>query len=219
MIRWWPSRCSWAARMHEPAAEPRRPVVLNAGAGVGEGAGLPAFFGHWQQLRVDVNPLAEPDLVANIVDLSAIPDGSVDAIWSSHCIEHLFAHEVPRALAEFRRVLAEDGFACLIVPDLQAIAEWIATDRLHETIYYSAAGPVTAHDMLWGYMPALAEGNLSMAHRCGFTPTLFLERLNAAGFPQIVLRRRNNLELVALVLAQVAESSLRRDTLLAALAL
>jgi hypothetical protein len=152
------------------------------------------------------------------VDLSAIPDGSIDAIWSTHCMEHLFSHEVPLALAEFRRVLADTGFACIIVPDLQAIAEWISGDRLHEAIYESAAGPVTAHDMIWGFGPAIAHGDLAMAHRCGFTPTLFLERLNAAGFPEIVLRRRSNLELGALVLAQMSSSSERRENLLVDLA-
>ncbi len=203
----------------QAGTEPPQPVVLNAGSGVAGGTGLPAYFGNWRELRVDINPLTEPDVVANIADLSTIPDGSVDAVWSAHCIEHLFPHEVPRALTEIRRVLSADGFACLIVPDLQAIAEWIATDRLHEPIYESAAGPVTAHDMLWGFGPAIAQGNTTMAHRCGFTPTLFLERLSAAGFAEIVLRRRSNLELAALVLTQRSESSSRRETLLAALAL
>jgi SAM-dependent methyltransferase len=198
--------------------ERARPVVLDAGCGAPDAAMLPAYFQSWRHLRVDINPLAEPDLVASIVDLSAIADGSIDAIWSTHCLEHLFPHEVPIALAEFRRVLADTGFACIIVPDLQAIADWISGDRLHETIYESAAGPVTAHDMVWGFGPAIARGELAMAHRCGFTPTLFLERLHAAGFPEIVLRHRPNLELGALVLANLSGSSERRDSLLAALA-
>ena len=198
--------------------ERARPVVLDAGCGAPDGAMLPAYFQNWRHLRVDINPLAQPDLVASIVDLSAIADGSIDAIWSTHCLEHLFPHEVPIALGEFRRVLADTGFACIIVPDLQAIADWISGDRLHETIYQSAAGPVTAHDMVWGFGPAIARGELAMAHRCGFTPTLFLQRLNAAGFPEIVLRRRPNLELGALVLANLSGNSERRDSLLAALA-
>jgi SAM-dependent methyltransferase len=199
--------------------QPLAPVVLNAGAGAADGAALPAYFDSWRQLRVDVDPDTGPDLVASIVDLASIPDGSIDAVWSSHCIEHLFSHEVPRALSEFRRVLTGTGFACLIVPDLQAIAEWIAADRLHETIYESAAGPVTAHDMLWGFGAAIAKGQLAMAHRCGFTPTVLLERLSAAGFEEIVLRRRSNLELAALVLPEAAQSATRRETLMAALAL
>jgi SAM-dependent methyltransferase len=198
-------------------AKARRPLVLNAGSGEPGNGALPEYFKGWRQTRVDVDPLAQPDLVASVADLSAIPDGSVDAVWCAHCIEHLFVHEVPRALAEFRRVMAAGGFACIIVPDIQGIAEWIAEDRLHETIYESASGPVTAHDMLWGFGPAIAQGNVAMAHRCGFTPTHFLNHLNSAGFAEIVLRRRSNLELRALVLAQASASDERRDALMQAL--
>jgi SAM-dependent methyltransferase len=156
-----------------------------------------------------------PDILASIADLSAIPDATADAVWSAHCLEHLFAYEVPAALAEFRRVLRKTGFACIVVPDLQAIAEWIGTDRLHETIYESAAGPVTAEDMLWGFSPAISRGDIAMAHHCGFTPTLLLQRLTEAGFPEIILRRKSNLELVALALPRISDGVERRETLLA----
>jgi SAM-dependent methyltransferase len=161
-----------------------------------------------------VNGAVEPDLVASVTDLSTIADGSIDAVWSAHCVEHLYAHEVPLALAEFHRVLNATGFACIIVPDLQSIAEWVANDRLDEPIYDSSAGPVTAHDMLWGFGPAIADGDVAMAHRCGFTPTLFLERLRGAKFAEIALRRRSNLELAALALREDSGSHLRRESLL-----
>jgi len=195
----------------------KRPILLNAGCGPAEHSVLPSFFGTWRQIRVDVNPANKPDILTSIVDLSMIEDGAVQAVWSSHCIEHLFAHEVPRALAEFHRVLGARGFACIRVPDLQAIAQWIATDRLDEVIYDSAAGPVTAHDMVWGYSPAIAGGDLAMAHRCGFTPTSFLRRLGAAGFAEIALRRLSNLELMALALRTESAGPARREALLAEL--
>lgn len=212
-----PKRNKTPARSARGAS--RTPIVLNAGSGTGEGSRLPAYFDGWRHLRVDINPLTEPDLVANVADLSEIPDASVDAIWCAHCIEHLYLHEVPRAFDGFRRILAKTGFACIIVPDLQSIAEWVATDRLHEVIYESAAGPVTAHDMLWGYGPAIEHGLVEMAHRCGFTPTLLLERLSDAGFAEIVLRRRANLELAAVVMAQRSSGGARRNALMKSLAL
>jgi hypothetical protein len=197
----------------------RCPVFINAGCGSMENSRLPGFFSKWRQIRVDVDPGWQPDVVANISDLSVIPNATADAVWSAHCVEHLFAHQVPLALAEFRRVLLGSGFACIIVPDLQAIAQWIATDRVHETIYESPAGPVTAHDMLWGFGQAIAQGHSAMAHHCGFTPTLFLKCLQEAGFAEIVLRRKSNLELVALALPQISESSERREALMADLGL
>jgi SAM-dependent methyltransferase len=196
-------------------ARRRRPIFINAGCGPRKNSRLPKFFSRWRQIRVDIDARLKPDVVANIADLSAFPDGTVDAVWSAHAIEHLFAWQVPMALGGFRRVLRDTGFACIVVPDLQAIAQWIATDRLQETIYESAAGPVTAHDMIWGFGLAIACGNTAMAHHCGFTPTLFLERLKDAGFAEIVLRRKTTLELVALALPQVSENAERRETLLA----
>jgi len=198
----------------------RRRVLLNAGCGEPDNTRLPRFLQKWKQIRVDIDPDLKPDLVADITDLSAIPDGTADGVWASHCIEHLFAYQVPKALAEFRRVLRDTGFACIIVPDLQAIAHWIATDRLQETIYESLAGPVTAHDMVWGFGRAIALGKTAMAHRCGFTPTLFLQHLKDAGFAEIVLRRRRNrLELAALALRRPSGGAEGRGALMTALGL
>src|ERR1700692_3574983 len=151
-------------------------LVVNVGCGPRDGRRLPPLFAPWRLLRVDIDAVVEPDIVADATDLSPIASGSADAIWSAHCIEHLSAHNVVRALKEFHRVLGDDGFACVTVPDLQTIATYIVADKLHETIYESAAGPVSAHDVLFGYGPALAQGLTSMAHRCGFTPTLLLQQ-------------------------------------------
>jgi hypothetical protein len=189
----------------------KRRVFVNAGCGSKTSNGLPQVFRNWEQIRVDINPMWEPDVVASIDDLSAIPDGVVDAVWCSHSMEHLFAHQVPAALAEFRRILKKTGFACIIVPDIQQIAHWISDDKMQETIYQSAAGPVTAQDMIWGFRPAIEQGLDGMAHRCGFTPTVFLDYLKAAGFSEIVLRRRtDNLELAGVAMRTPCKSAEER---------
>ena len=198
----------------------KRRVVLNAGCGTSGTSRLPRFFRTWRQLRVDVDASLKPDLVASIADLSAVPDHSMDAIWCAHCMEHLFAYQVPLALAEFRRVLRADGFACIVVPDLQTISQWIVHDRLHETIYESSAGPVTAHDMIWGFGPAIAAGKTAMAHSCGFAPTLFLTYLKEAGFGEIVLRRReSSLELAGLALQKPSKNAKKGQKFMATLGL
>jgi SAM-dependent methyltransferase len=196
-------------------------VVVNAGCGPLGGARLPALFDTWQQLRVDLDPGVQPDIVASVTDLSAIPSESADAVWSAHCVEHLYAHEVSRALGEFYRILADDGFACIVVPDLQAIASYIAADKLHAPIYTSAAGPISAHDMVYGFGVAIAEGRVGMAHRCGFTPSLMVSRLQELPFGEILVRRRPSaLELVAVVQKKVVDwNAEKRTALLAALEL
>jgi SAM-dependent methyltransferase len=69
----------------------------------------------WQEIRVDIDPKVQPDIVASITDMSAVPDESVDAIFTSHTIEHLYPHEVPIALREFLTVLKPEGFAVIVV--------------------------------------------------------------------------------------------------------
>src|SRR5438876_11032410 len=131
-----------------PQREERPHLLVNRGSGAKGSTRLPAMFADWRELRVDIDAKAAPDILADITDLSAIETGSVDAIWSAHCLEHLYLHQVGKAVAEAYRILADNGFYCLIVPDLQAIADFIATDRLHEVVYEAPAGPVVAHDML-----------------------------------------------------------------------
>jgi hypothetical protein len=197
----------------------RGKLLVNLGSGPQGAAWLPTMFAEWRQFRVDVDPDAAPDLVADITDLSAIATGSANAVWSAHCIEHLYLPEVGRAIAEAYRILADDGFLCLIVPDLQSIAGYIVNDRLHEVIYQSAAGPVTAHDMLFGFTPALAQGRTSMAHNCGFTPSLLMQKLQESQFAEIVLRRRPNHELAAVAQKCAPADAAEREALLTALEL
>jgi protein O-GlcNAc transferase len=197
----------------------RARLLLNLGSGPKDSAWLPAMFADWREMRVDVDPTAAPDLLADITDLSAIESGSIDAIWSAHCLEHLYLHQVSRAITEMHRILADDGFMCLIVPDLQVLAEFIINDKLHEVVYQSAAGPVTAHDVLFGYGPYIAQGYSGMAHRCGFTPGLLVRELQKTPFAEIILRRRPNHELAAVARKRPPASDAERESLLEALEL
>lgn len=47
------------------------------------------------------------------------PDGSVDAVYHSHLLEHLDREAVPGFLAEVRRVLKPGGIHRIVVPDLE----------------------------------------------------------------------------------------------------
>lgn len=145
----------------------------------------------WHEIRFDIDPSVNPDVIGTMTDMSAVPTASVDAIFSSHNIEHLYPHEVNVALAEFRRVLKPDGFFVVTCPDLQSVCQLIAEDKLTEAAYTSPAGPIAPIDILYGFRASMARGNLYMAHRCGFTKRVLTGTLTAAGFQSVATMARS----------------------------
>ena len=139
----------------------------------------------WQEIRLDIDPSVAPDIIGTMTDMSGVKTASMDAIFSSHNIEHLYPHEVPVALGEFKRVLKPDGFVVITCPDLKSVCALIAEDKLTEAAYTSPAGPITPLDILYGHRPAMARGNLFMAHRCGFTERVLSGTLRSAGFASV----------------------------------
>lgn len=140
---------------------------------------------NWTELRFDIDESVQPDLVGTMTDMSSVASESVDAIFSSHNIEHLYPHEVPLALKEFLRVLKPDGFLVVTCPDLKSVCALVAEDKLTETAYTAPAGPIAPIDILYGHRPPMSRGNLYMAHRCGFTQKVLDGTLRGHGFQTV----------------------------------
>jgi predicted SAM-dependent methyltransferase len=166
-------------------------VVLNVGCGYPPRTRLHSYFQNdsWRELRLDIDPAVKPDICCSITDMAPVDTGSVDAVWSSHNLEHLHRHEVPQALREFCRVLRPGGLLLVTLPDLQRVAELVAGDKLEEAAYMSPSGPITPLDMIFGHTASLAMGRVYMAHKCGFTAKSLHNLLVEAGFADIQLRR------------------------------
>jgi hypothetical protein len=150
---------------------------------------LPPLFGQdIEEVRLDLDPSKNPDIVGSITDLGDI--GPFSAVYSSHCLEHLYPREVGTALREFRRVLSDDGFALIFVPDLEGVT------FSDEVLFTAPGGPITAIDMIFGFRPALAK-NPAMAHHTGFTSNLLETALREAGFTEVTMRRMKDYNLMA----------------------
>jgi len=162
-------------------------TVLHVGCGHYDPQSLAPQFrtAEWKEVRLDINPSVSPDIVASITDMSSVPSHSVDAVWSSHNLEHLYAHEVPLALREFWRVLKPGGVALLTMPDIQEVARHVAQGNLDQTLYVSPAGPICAIDILFGHRGFIARGNLFMAHKTGFTAKSLGQKLIEVGFAEV----------------------------------
>lgn len=178
-----------------------RKVVLNVGCGEDKPGRIHAEFkdeAQWFELRLDMNASVKPHILGDLSDLSMLPDGAVDAVLSSHNIEHLFAHQVSVTLKGFFRVLKFGGQLILLCPDLQTIAAFIAQGKLETTLYTSPSGAISALDMVYGLSKAIEGGNPFMAHRTGFTHETLAMKLKEAGFSNLIITRdRFDMEVVA----------------------
>jgi len=160
--------------------------VLHAGCG---GDPLPVWFAGFDEVRLDINPDCKPDIVASMTSLGDI--GPFEAVYCSHALEHLFPHDAAKALAEFHRVLAPGGQALIFVPDLEGVAP------TQEVLFESAAGPITGHDLFYGYAPYLAS-NPFMGHRSGFMADSMALALEVAGFSSALTQRIQGHNLMAI---------------------
>jgi predicted SAM-dependent methyltransferase len=165
-------------------------TFLHVGCGPKRKDRTTAGFADWSELRFDIDESVQPDLVGTMTDMSSVSAESVDAVFSSHNIEHLYPHEVPLALGEFLRVLKSDGIAVITCPDLKSVCALIAEDKLTDPAYVSPAGPIAPLDILYGLRTSMAQGNLYMAHRCGFTQKVLSATLQASGFKSVATTAR-----------------------------
>lgn len=201
-----------------PAQVQRTKRVLNAGSGPQSARGLHPVFctPEWQQVRFDIDPEAKPDVAGSLIDMKPVfPPLAFDAVWSSHSLEHLYKHEVPLALAEFKRVLKPDGFALITCPDLEVVADLVVKHGLDHVAYTSPMGPITTLDMIFGHSPSIARGKTFMSHNTGFTCARLGQSLLDAGFAT-ALAKREGFDLWAVGLMEQADKTAIQEMLLAA---
>ncbi|WP_368039449.1 class I SAM-dependent methyltransferase [Tardiphaga sp. vice154] len=182
--------------------------LLNAGAGNVTAKRIETLLDSkgWEEVRLDVDPDVNPDIVGSLTDLDQLFEpASFDAIWCSHVIEHLFAHETWPTLVKFRQVLKPGGFALIMCPDIEAVAEHLLKYGLASIAYTSPSGPIRALDMLYGHSAAIEQGRHYMAHRTGFTTERLGSLILQAGFAAARVRSEN-FEICALALMPGADA-------------
>lgn len=145
---------------------------------------------NWHELRLDIDESVNPDIVGTMTNMALVQNESVDAIFSSHNIEHLYPHEVPLCINEFLRTLNPDGFLVVTCPDLKSVCALIAEDKLTDAAYHSPAGDIAPIDILYGHRGFIAQGNHYMAHRSGFTQKVLHGTLQHFGFNMVASMAR-----------------------------
>lgn len=156
--------------------------VLNAGCGSQD---IEPFFSRngWKEVRFDLEDNSKSDISGDLKSIG-LADNSVEAVYCSHTLEHLYDHEVYEALSEFYRILKLGGLVRIYVPDIEEIAKAIAQHGFNTVLYFSPAGPVFPADVIYGMRSAIEKGDYSMAHKSGFSVNNLRHRLVGVGFSE-----------------------------------
>jgi predicted SAM-dependent methyltransferase len=130
----------------------------------------------WSVVRLDIDPRTAPDIVGSMTDLGDV--GPFDAVSCNNALEHLYPHEVVKALSEFYRVLTPGGHALIQVPDLEDVKP---TEDIIPEIGMSGL------HLMYGD-PGRLEEFPYMAHHCGFIETTLRGVMERAGFKTTMKR-------------------------------
>ena len=77
-------------------------LLLHVGCGQAtlEHIAVPGFkASSWREIRLDADASVAPDIVGTMTEMPAVPGAAVDAVFSSHGIEHLYWHDGEVVLA------------------------------------------------------------------------------------------------------------------------
>ncbi len=164
-----------------PEVKTRR--LLHVGCG---SQPLPSWLSQFDEVRVDIDPETKPQFVRDMLNLHDLE--GFDALYCCHALEHLYPYQVPRALAEFKRVLKPQGAVIIMVPDLEDVRPNL------DPILTCDMGPMCGLDLFYGHH-AVLESQPYMAHHCGFIASVLKDALIDAGFTKVSTQRLANYNL------------------------
>lgn len=193
------SNCD-AVEMQPSVDLPGLKRVLNVGGG-SKATPISGYFEGWRHDLLDIDPRGEPDLVCDARQLSSLRSNLYDAVYCSHNLEHYYRHEGLKVLQGFVHILKEDGFAEVRVPDIAAVIGEVQAKGLDldDVLYQSAAGPISAHDVIYGLQSEIVQsGQDFYSHKTGFTHQSLPRMLISSGFSTVYIRSGEHLGIHAL---------------------
>jgi SAM-dependent methyltransferase len=161
--------------------------VLNVG-GASKEIPLPPQYAGWENVLLDIDPRASPDVLCDARELAKLPAGNYDAVYCSHNLEHYYRHDVPKVLAGFSHVLKPGGFVHVVVPDIGEVMRFAIEKGkdIDDVIFISSGKKITILDVMYGLGSEIEQsGNDFFAHKTGFTQRSLPAMLVRCGFPHV----------------------------------
>jgi len=160
-------------------------TVLNVGFGgmaISELLYTEVFEG-MREISLDIDNKFNPDILADITDISHIPNNYVNCAYTSHMIEHIDYFRLPSVISELLRVCKPNGYVRILTPNLQSIGEKVASGDLLDIVYESAGGPISPIDIIYGHRHSIHKNRVDfMRHRTGFSRKVFEHIAKEHGF-------------------------------------
>lgn len=197
-MAWWDKHSdnSISDKVNKKLSDNNSKKILNIGCGTVPLKEQSNYFNEWIEIRADTVENKTTDLTTSLLTLEGIPSQSMDCVWASHVIEHCYWHELPSVFNNILRVLKDDGFAIVRVPDLGSIANLIPSNLL-DTLYEAGDISVTPLDMIYGSRLHIQHQGKQMAHKIGFTKSSLEQMLNALNIKSMI--KNGNHELIAFI--------------------
>jgi SAM-dependent methyltransferase len=108
------------------------------------------------------------------------PDASVDAIYTSHTLEHFSKGDGRRFLEECHRVLRQSGLLRVVVPDLRAFVAGYIEGRLRADDFVTELGVLPYAE--GGSLKTRLASVFQFPHKCMYDARRLTEILDEIGF-------------------------------------
>jgi SAM-dependent methyltransferase len=108
------------------------------------------------------------------------PPGSVEAVYTSHTVEHLSREQGQHLFAECRRVLKPGGVLRVVVPDLKHVVEDYVSGRLPADHFVATLGVLYSEQ--GGMLRRKLAPFVEFPHRCMYDAPALMRAFQAAGF-------------------------------------
>lgn len=168
--------------------------LLNVG-GNSKTIAIPEIYQDFEHLILDIDERVAPDILGDARELKEQAACSVDAVYCSHNLEHYYEHELETVLSGFLHILKSGGFAHIVVPDIEAVIDTVAREKIGLTdhLYVTGSGiPIRPLDVIYGWSKEIREsGQDYFSHKTGFSEATLTKKLRESGFSKVASTRDN----------------------------